>query len=404
MLARRGLRHSSTSHRGWGIERAHARSAARPARSARRVAAGAVLAATPFIGHFQIRNRGTLGGSIAHADPAGEYPAVALALDASMEVVSADGRRTIPARDFFDGFWTTSMQPDELLAGVTFPIWSGRCGFAVEEFARRHGDFAIAGAAIGVELDADDRIRRCAIGLHRPRIDARAGRRRRGRGRRPADRRSRPRRARSARDGGPRVGPLRPERLRRVPNARRRGDGGARVDDARARRRSMPDVPVQRDRERPGARPRPSSPPDARRLPARGVPAHRHAPRMRARRVRRVHGAPRRRRRALVPRCSRCRPTAPRSRRSRESAHPTASCRRCRRRSATATACSAASARPGFVVSVTAFLRDNADPTDDEIRDRAVGHPLPLHRLPGHLAAVRQAADANAVAGSGEPR
>ena len=121
--------------------------------------------ATPFIGHFQIRNRGTLGGSIAHADPAGEYPAVALALDASMEVVSASGRRTIAARDFFDGFWSTSMQPDELLAGVTFPVWSGRCGFAVEEFARRHGDFAIAGAAIAVELDADDRIQRCAIGL-----------------------------------------------------------------------------------------------------------------------------------------------------------------------------------------------------------------------------------------------
>ena len=122
--------------------------------------------ATPFIGHFQIRNRGTLGGSIAHADPAGEYPAVALALDATMEVVSAAGRpHASPARDFFDGFWTTSMQPDELLVGVTFPIWSGRCGFAVEEFARRHGDFAIAGAAVGVELDADDRIRRCAIGL-----------------------------------------------------------------------------------------------------------------------------------------------------------------------------------------------------------------------------------------------
>jgi aerobic carbon-monoxide dehydrogenase medium subunit len=121
--------------------------------------------ATPFIGHFQIRNRGTLGGSIAHADPAGEYPAVALALDASMEVVSATGWRSIAARDFFEGFWTTSMQPDELLAGVTFPIWSGRCGFAVEEFARRHGDFAIAGAAIGVELDAGDRIRRGAIGL-----------------------------------------------------------------------------------------------------------------------------------------------------------------------------------------------------------------------------------------------
>ena len=118
--------------------------------------------------------------------PAGEYPAVALALDASMEVVSAAGRRRIAARDFFEGFWTTSMQPDELLAGVTFPIWNGRCGFAVEEFARRHGDFAIAGAAIGVELDADDRIRRCAHRADRPRIHARTGRGGRSGGR-PAD-------------------------------------------------------------------------------------------------------------------------------------------------------------------------------------------------------------------------
>ena len=121
--------------------------------------------ATPFIGHFQIRNRGTLGGSIAHADPAGEYPAVALALDATMEVESTTGRRDIAARDFFAGYWTTSMRADELLVGVRFPTWNGRRGFAVEEFARRHGDFAIAGAAVGVELDADDRIRRCGIGL-----------------------------------------------------------------------------------------------------------------------------------------------------------------------------------------------------------------------------------------------
>ena len=121
--------------------------------------------ATPLIGHFQIRNRGTLGGSIAHADPAAEYPAVALALDASMEVISHKGRRTIAATDFFHGLWSTSMEPDELLVGVSFPIWSGRSGFAVEEFARRHGDFAIAGAAIGIALDDADRILRCAIGL-----------------------------------------------------------------------------------------------------------------------------------------------------------------------------------------------------------------------------------------------
>jgi carbon-monoxide dehydrogenase medium subunit len=121
--------------------------------------------ATPFIGHFQIRNRGTLGGSIAHADPAGEYPAVALALDARMHVTSSNGGRTIAASDFFDGLWTTTMEPDELLVGVSFPVWNGRSGFGVEELARRHGDFAIAGAIVGVELDDADRIRHCAIGL-----------------------------------------------------------------------------------------------------------------------------------------------------------------------------------------------------------------------------------------------
>jgi carbon-monoxide dehydrogenase medium subunit len=131
------------------------------------VATGAPLLAlaTPLIGHFQIRNRGTVGGSIAHADPAAEYPAVALALDAEMEVVSQRGTRRIPASEFFTGLWTTSMDDDELLVGVSFPAWTGRCGFAVQEFARRHGDFAIAGAAVGLELDGDDRVRRCAIGL-----------------------------------------------------------------------------------------------------------------------------------------------------------------------------------------------------------------------------------------------
>jgi len=121
--------------------------------------------ATPLIGHFQIRSRGTLGGSMAHADPAAEYPAVALALGATMEVVSRAGRRAIPAAEFFAGIWTTSMEPDEILAGVSFPMWRGRCGFAVEEIARRHGDFAIAGAAVAVELDAGDGVRRCSIGL-----------------------------------------------------------------------------------------------------------------------------------------------------------------------------------------------------------------------------------------------
>jgi carbon-monoxide dehydrogenase medium subunit len=120
---------------------------------------------TPYIGHFQIRNRGTAGGSIAHADPAAEYPAVAVALDAEIEALSPRGRRRIPAAGFFAGVWTTTLEPDELLVALRFPVWTGRCGFAVQEFARRHGDFAIAGVVVGVELDADDRVCRCAIGL-----------------------------------------------------------------------------------------------------------------------------------------------------------------------------------------------------------------------------------------------
>jgi aerobic carbon-monoxide dehydrogenase medium subunit len=128
-------------------------------------AAPLLARATPLIGHFQIRNRGTIGGSVAHADPAAEYPAVALTLDATMEALSPRGRRTIAAVDFFEGLWTTSLEPDELLVGLTFSDWSGRCGFAIEEMARRHGDFAVAGAAIALEIDTDDRLTRCGIGL-----------------------------------------------------------------------------------------------------------------------------------------------------------------------------------------------------------------------------------------------
>ncbi|MFC5749258.1 FAD binding domain-containing protein [Actinomadura rugatobispora] len=121
--------------------------------------------ATPLIGHFQIRNRGTIGGSIAHADAAAEYPAVALALDARLEACSPRGRRTIPATGFFTGLWSTDLADDELLTGITFPVAGGRRGFAVEEYARRHGDFAMAGAAVAIELDDGARIRRCGIGL-----------------------------------------------------------------------------------------------------------------------------------------------------------------------------------------------------------------------------------------------
>ncbi len=121
--------------------------------------------ASPLVGHFQIRNRGTVGGSIAHADPAAEYPAVALALDAEMVALSVRGERTIPAASFFTGHWSTALEPDELLVGVSFPRWAGRCGFAVREMARRHGDFAVAGAAVGVQLDDASRVQRAAVAL-----------------------------------------------------------------------------------------------------------------------------------------------------------------------------------------------------------------------------------------------
>ena len=120
--------------------------------------------ATPLIGHFQIRTRGTLGGAIAHADPAAEYGAVALALGARMEAVSSTGAREIAADDFFTGLWETSLEAGEILTAVRFPVWGGRSGFAIEELARRHGDFAIAGAAVAVQLD-DDRVSRCGVGL-----------------------------------------------------------------------------------------------------------------------------------------------------------------------------------------------------------------------------------------------
>ncbi|HKV19528.1 MAG TPA: FAD binding domain-containing protein [Mycobacterium sp.] len=120
---------------------------------------------TPYIGHFQIRTRGTLGGAIAHADPAAEYAAVALALDATIEATSVRGRRDIPAAEFFTGLWETSLAADEIVTAVRFPVWADRSGFAVEEFARRHGDFAIAGATVAVALDDDGRVARCGIGL-----------------------------------------------------------------------------------------------------------------------------------------------------------------------------------------------------------------------------------------------
>ncbi|HEX5266790.1 MAG TPA: FAD binding domain-containing protein [Acidimicrobiales bacterium] len=122
-------------------------------------------AATRHIGHFQIRNRGTLGGSLSHGDPAAEYPAVALALDARMNLRSQRGSRAVSTAEFFVSTFVTSVQPDELLESVTFPVWGPGSGFAVHEAARRVGDFAIAGSAAGLQADRSGRVVRAAVAL-----------------------------------------------------------------------------------------------------------------------------------------------------------------------------------------------------------------------------------------------
>lgn len=120
--------------------------------------------ATALIGHTQIRNRGTVGGSIAHADPAAEYPAVALALGAELELSGPAGTRRVGAGDFFVSTWETAAAPDEVLVAVHVPTWEGRCGFAVDEAARRHGDYAMAGVACAIGLE-NGSVGRAALAL-----------------------------------------------------------------------------------------------------------------------------------------------------------------------------------------------------------------------------------------------
>lgn len=109
--------------------------------------------ALPWVGHREIRSRGTVCGSIAHADPSAELPAVALCLEATAHVVGRSGSRVVPAEEFFLGPMTTALGPDELLAEVRFPVARDGEGFGFAEFARRHGDFALAGTAVRVRQD-----------------------------------------------------------------------------------------------------------------------------------------------------------------------------------------------------------------------------------------------------------
>ena len=109
--------------------------------------------AIPYIGHRQTRNRGTIGGSLAHADPAAELLTIAFAQDAVLEAQSVRGKRTIPISDFSRGFMATALAPDELLTRVDLSIWPRGHGYAFVEFARRQGDFAIVSIAVLIALD-----------------------------------------------------------------------------------------------------------------------------------------------------------------------------------------------------------------------------------------------------------
>jgi CO/xanthine dehydrogenase FAD-binding subunit len=109
--------------------------------------------AMPQIGHTQIRNRGTVGGSLAHADPAAELPAVVAALGGELVVRSARGRRTMKSEQFFVGYLTTALEPGELLIEVRLPAMAPRTGTAFVEISRRHGDFALVGVAATLTVD-----------------------------------------------------------------------------------------------------------------------------------------------------------------------------------------------------------------------------------------------------------
>jgi CO/xanthine dehydrogenase FAD-binding subunit len=117
-----------------------------------------VAAALRYVGHAAIRNRGTVGGSIAHADPAAELPAVLLALGGEVVAQSTRGTRTIAAADMFQGFLTTALEPDELLTGVRFPASPKGTGWSFKEFSRRSGDFAIIGVATMLALDSGGKV------------------------------------------------------------------------------------------------------------------------------------------------------------------------------------------------------------------------------------------------------
>ena len=118
-----------------------------------------------FVAHPQIRNRGTLGGSLAHADPAAELPVVMVALEATLTLQRAGGERRVPAEQFFTGLFATALEPGELVTAIEVPPLPARSGWAFEEMARRHGDYALVGVAVVLRLDPAGRCENARVVL-----------------------------------------------------------------------------------------------------------------------------------------------------------------------------------------------------------------------------------------------
>jgi carbon-monoxide dehydrogenase medium subunit len=122
-------------------------------------------AAVEHVAHYQIRNRGTVGGSIAHADPAAEMPGICVTCDAEISVMGSNGARTIRADDFFVGALTTSLESDEIITEIKLPAWPAQRRWGFREFARRRGDFAMAAAALFYDQDASGKAANAHVGI-----------------------------------------------------------------------------------------------------------------------------------------------------------------------------------------------------------------------------------------------
>jgi CO/xanthine dehydrogenase FAD-binding subunit len=122
-------------------------------------------AAISHVAHYQIRNRGTVGGSIAHADPAAEMPGIAMTCDAEIAVVGKTGAHVIQAADFFQGALTTALTTDEIIVEIRLPAWPAGRRWGFQEFARRRGDFAMAAAAVFYDQDARGKARNAHVGV-----------------------------------------------------------------------------------------------------------------------------------------------------------------------------------------------------------------------------------------------